>query len=153
MKKFKTTIPQFNLRKIQTEFPKAKIGGSKDGAEFIRQFYGDDIDIFESFFILMLNNSNNTIGYAKISQGGITGTVVDIRIIAKYCVDSLATACIMAHNHPSGKLAPSMADKQITEKIVKGLALLDIKVLDHLILVSEGNAYYSFADENEESIK
>ena len=152
MKKYKGTIPQFNLKKIQTDFPKAKVTSSRDGAEFIRQFYGDDIEIFESFFILMLNNSNNTIGYAKISQGGLTGTVVDIRIIAKYCVDSLATACIMAHNHPSGKRAPSNADKQITKKVKDGLALLDIKVLDHLIITSD-NGYYSFADECEPSIQ
>jgi len=151
MKKYKGTIPQFNLRKIKTDFPKAKITSSADGYHYMRQFYLDDIDVFESFFLLMLNNSNNTIGYAKISQGGITGTLVDIRIVAKYCVDSLATACILGHNHPSGKREPSNADKSITKKLKDGLALLDIKVLDHLILTSD-NGYYSFADESEPSL-
>lgn len=98
-------------------------------------------------FLLLLNNSNNTLGYVKISQGGITGTVVDIRIIAKYAIESLATAVILCHNHPSGNLKPSEADKILTTKVYKGLELLDIKVLDHIILVPDSEEYFSFADE------
>lgn len=146
MKTYKTKLPLYELKKLQTEFPKAKITSSGASEEFIRQFYGDDIEIFESFFLLLLNNSNNTIGYAKISQGGITGTVVDVRIIAKYAVDSLATSVILAHNHPSGKTEPSRADRNITNKIKKGLEILDIRVLDHLVLSPEKGMYYSFAD-------
>jgi DNA repair protein RadC len=103
------------------------------------------MEIFESVFILLLNQINDTIGYAKISQGGIAGTVVDVRLIAKYAVDSLATAVILAHNHPTGELKPSDADIKITEKVKNGLQILDIKVLDHVILTKNG--YYSFADE------
>lgn len=135
----------YELKKIQTDFPKVKIRSSKNSADFIRQFYSDDIEIYESFFLLLLNRANDTIGYAKISQGGTCGTVVDIKIIAKYAVDSLANSVILAHNHPSGTLSPSSQDIDITEKIKKGLSLLDIKVLDHIILTS--SSYYSFADE------
>lgn len=138
------TTPLFELKKVQTEFPQIKIHSSKDSQEFIRSFYGDDIEIYESFFILLLDRANTTIGYAKISQGGITGTVVDIRIIAKYAVDSLASSIILAHNHPSGTLKPSEQDLMLTKKIVSGLKLLDIQVLDHVILTKD--SYYSFAD-------
>ena len=137
-------IKLYELKKIQTEFPSTKITSSKESYEFIKQFYVDDIEIFENCFILLLNNSNKTIGYAKISQGGITGTVIDVRLIAKYAVDSLATSVILAHNHPSGNLHPSNADINLTEKAKKGLNLLDINILDHIILTSEN--YYSFAD-------
>jgi DNA repair protein RadC len=139
------TINLYELRKLQSEFPKKKILRSLDAYEFISQFYQDDIDIFESSFILMLNQANNTIGYAKISQGGITSTIIDVRLVAKYAVDSLATGVILAHNHPSGNLYPSQSDKEITEKVKKGLALLDIKLVEHIILTSNG--YYSFVDQ------
>jgi DNA repair protein RadC len=138
-------INLYELKKIQSDFPKKKISSSKDSAEFIRQFYKDDIAIFESFFLLLLNQSNNTIGYAKISQGGISGTIVDVRIIAKYAVESLATAVILCHNHPSGNLKPSEADLKITDKTKTALKFLDIIVLDHIILTEEN--YYSFSDE------
>jgi DNA repair protein RadC len=136
----------YELRTIQTDFPKNKITNSKDSAEFIRKFYSDDIEIFESFFLLLLNNANQTIGYAKISQGGITGTIVDVRIVAKYVVDSLATGIILAHNHPSGNLNPSEPDKKITEKIQHAMSFFDVKVLDHIILTAD--SYFSFADNN-----
>jgi DNA repair protein RadC len=143
----KQTIKLYELKKIQSEFPKKKINSSKDAADFIRQFYQDDIEIFESSFILLLNQSNTTVGYAKISQGGITGTVVDPRIVAKYAVESLSPYVILAHNHPSGNLKASEADKTITDKIKNGLKLLDIKLLDHIILTRE--SYYSLADEGD----
>ena len=135
----------FELRKYQTEFQPLKILSSDAAYNLIKNFYSDDIEILESCFILLLNNASKAIGYAKISQGGITGTVVDVRIVAKYAVDSLATSVILAHNHPSGKLNPSQADISITEKVKNALALLDIKLIDHLILTVDG--FYSFADE------
>lgn len=141
------TIPLFELKKIQTNFPQGQIHSSKDSFEFIKQFYLDDIEIFESAFILLLNNANTTIGYAKISQGGITGTVVDPRLVAKYAVESLATGVILAHNHPSGHIKPSAADKQLTTKVKEGLKYLDIKLLDHIILTQ--NSYYSFCEDGE----
>lgn len=139
------TTPLYELKKVQSEFPSIKIRSSKDSFDFCRKFYSDDIDIYESFFILLLNRANSTIGYAKISQGGITGTVVDPRILAKYTIESLATGVILCHNHPSGNLEPSIQDKQYTEKIKEALKLFDVNVIDHLIL--SNHSYYSFADE------
>ena len=138
-------LEEIGLTRKPTNFERTKITSSKDSYDVIKQFYHQDITLYESFFLLLLNNSNETIGFVKISQGGITGTVVDVRIIAKYCVEVLATSCILAHNHPSGKLYPSEADIHITKKTKDALAILDVKVLDHIILAESG--YYSFADE------
>lgn len=145
MNEFKTKLKMFELKKIQTEFPNVKIKDSKTAYEFIMNFYGDDVEIYESVFALFLNNANNTIGYAKISQGGITGTVVDIKIIAKYAVESMATSVILAHNHPSGKLYPSEQDNQMTERVKLALKTLDISLLDHLIITNL--SYFSYGDE------
>ena len=136
----------FELKKIQTDFPQVGITSSTDAEKFIRQFYGDDIDVFESFFILLLNRNNHTIGYAKISQGGISGTVIDVRIIAKYAIEALATGVIAAHNHPSGNLNPSDNDIAITKKIKDALNILDIQLYDHVLLTKEG--YFSFGNNN-----
>jgi len=144
MKPIENTLPRFEIKSVQSDFPSVRISKTSTAADFIRQFYGDDIFIFESSFILLLNNSNNTIGFAKISQGGITGTVVDARLVAHYAVNSLATSVILAHNHPSGNLNPSESDRQLTNKIKEGLKLLDISLLDHIILT--GASYTSFAD-------
>jgi len=91
-----------------------------------------------------MNRANQTIGYAKISQGGITGTVVDTKIIAKYAVDCLASGIVLAHNHPSGNLQPSTQDLQLTKKLTEAMKLLDVSILDHLIITTEG--YYSFVE-------
>lgn len=146
MKTYKTTMDRIRLVKEKSDIKRAKITSSTNAAEYARNFYHEDLELYESFFMVMLNNANNTIGYVKISQGGITGTVVDIRILAKYALESLAVGIIMVHNHPSGTLKPSQADIQLTEKVKKGLGLLDIKVLDHIILTEQ--SYFSFADEN-----
>jgi len=138
-------LPELKINSIQTDFQKVKITSTKAAADYLRQFYTGDIDIFESSFILLLNNNMHTIGFAKISQGGITGTVIDPRIVAHYAVKSLATCVIIAHNHPSGNLNPSESDKKVTEKIHKGLSLLDIDLVDHIILTSSG--FTSFRDE------
>lgn len=147
MQILKDKASTYTLKTTKSEFNKVKIRSSADCYEFIKQFYGDDIEIMESFFLVLLNRANTTIGWVKISQGGLTGTVADPRIIAKYAVDSLACAVILAHNHPSGNLQPSEQDNLLTKKIKGGLQLLDIQVLDHIILTE--TAYYSFADEGQ----
>ena len=144
MKKYKNTISEYSLKYTKSEIQKTKITTSESASNVIRQFYFDDINIYESFFILLLNRANNTTGFAKISQGGTAGTVVDIKIIAKYAVESLSSAVIICHNHPSGNIKPSEADINITKKIKDALLLLDISLTDHIIL-SENN-YYSFSD-------
>jgi DNA repair protein RadC len=138
------TTPLYELKKIQTNFPTEKITCSSDADRFARLFFNEDIEIFESCFILLLNNANKTIGYAKISQGGIVGTIVDVRLIAKYAIEALATTVILFHNHPSGNLTPSHQDNVLTEKVKNGLRILDVNLADHLILTVDG--YYSFAD-------
>lgn len=145
MKTYNSSIDQLSLKREKSNFPKAKIITSSDAAQYARQFYFDDLDIYESMFLILLNNSNNTIGFVKISQGGITGTVVDVRIIAKYAIETLATGIILVHNHPSGNTTPSSADTIITAKVKQGLALLDVTLTDHLIITS--SSYFSFADE------
>ncbi|WP_136480183.1 RadC family protein [Cognatitamlana onchidii] len=99
----------------------------------------------EEFWIIFLNNSNNMIQKSQLSKGGITGTLVDIRLVLKTALEVGATGLILAHNHPSGSLKPSNADKQITQKLKEAALSLEIKVLDHLIITEK--AYFSFADE------
>lgn len=126
-------------------FEAVKITNPGMSADFIRQFYLDDIEIFESFFIVLLNRQNMTIGWAKISQGGVAGTVVDPIVVAKYAVDTLSSSVILAHNHPSGNRTPSPQDKDLTKRITKGLELFGIRVLDHIILTKD--SYLSMQDE------
>ncbi|MFL9831870.1 DNA repair protein RadC [Flavobacterium sp. ST-87] len=99
----------------------------------------------EEFWILYLNNSNKVISKAQLSIGGITGTLVDVRLVFKMALEKGATALILCHNHPSGALLPSDADKQITRKLKLAGDSLDVKVLDHLIVTE--TKYYSFVDE------
>lgn len=133
------------LKKADSSLQKVVMTNSDDVVKFARQFYFDDIEIFESFFIILLNRVNNTIGYVKISQGGTAGTVVDLKLIAFYAIETLSSSVILVHNHPSGNTKPSDADKTITKKVNEGLSLFDINVLDHVILSKE--SYFSFADE------
>tara|TARA_R110001583_G_scaffold47774_1_gene149618 strand:+ start:344 stop:1042 length:699 start_codon:yes stop_codon:yes gene_type:complete len=100
----------------------------------------------EEFWIVFLNNSNKILYKERASKGGITGTLVDVRLVFKKAIELFSTAIILCHNHPSGKLQPSTADKSITAKLKLAGETLDIKVLDHLIITE--NAYFSFADES-----
>ena len=95
--------------------------------------------------MLFLNRGNRVLGGYKISSGGITGTVVDIRIILAIALKCLASGIILAHTHPSGELTPSRTDKELTQKLKEAAKLMDISLLDHLIITE--NAHYSFADE------
>jgi DNA repair protein RadC len=127
-------------------FQSIQIKSSHDAYNYVLNFYHQDIELYESFFILLLNKANRTIGFAKISQGGQAGTVVDIQIILKYMIDTLSTGIIIIHNHPSGNTLPSKADKNLTQKIKEAVKLFDCSLLDHLIITPENN-YLSFADE------
>lgn len=100
----------------------------------------------EEFWVLLLNRSNQIIDQKRISQGGISGTVTDVRLILNAAVERLASGIILSHNHPSGNLSPSDADLKITKKIKDAAAFLDLSVLDHLILSEQG--YLSMADDN-----
>ncbi|RLD25061.1 MAG: hypothetical protein DRI70_07630 [Bacteroidetes bacterium] len=99
----------------------------------------------EEFWLLMLNRANRVLGRFKVSQGGLSGTVIDTRFILKKALDNLASSIIVCHNHPSGNNQPSDADVKITEKLKKAAEMLEIKLLDHVIIVDK--SYFSFADE------
>ena len=100
----------------------------------------------EEFWVIYLNNSNVIIMKNRLSKGGITGTLVDVRLVLKNALEVGAVGLILVHNHPSGSLKPSQSDKQLTQKLAVAAQSLDIKVLDHLIITEK--AYFSFADEN-----
>jgi DNA repair protein RadC len=100
----------------------------------------------EEFWIVYLNNSNRILQKKQLSKGGITGTLVDVRLVLKNALEVGATGIILVHNHPSGTLVPSTADQQITQKLKNAAESIDIKVLDHLIITEM--SYFSFADEN-----
>ncbi|WP_445381423.1 RadC family protein [Robiginitalea sp. IMCC43444] len=118
------------------------ICGSRDAYEELKPVLSDLSH--EEFWILYLNNANRVMHRFQLSKGGLTATLVDVRLILKNALEVGAVGIILAHNHPSGKTAPSKADIQITKKIIKAAALMDLKVLDHLV-ISEAE-YYSFAD-------
>lgn len=121
---------------------KEKISGSRDVYEYFHHL----ADLHnEEFWVMFLNRANKILSAQKLSQGGITGTVADIRLILKNALDNFATGIILCHNHPSGNLNPSNEDKELTQKVKQTAKLLDITVLDHII-VSE-TSYFSFADE------
>tara|TARA_R110002167_G_scaffold334025_4_gene541150 strand:+ start:336 stop:797 length:462 start_codon:yes stop_codon:yes gene_type:complete len=123
-----------------------KISSSQDAAELLYEDWDEDtIALQETFKIVLLNNSNKVKGVYQISQGGITGTLVDLRILFAVVLKTLSVAIIITHNHPSGKLEASKTDITITNKIRKAAELFDIRVLDHLIITPNGD-YYSFAD-------
>ncbi|MFT6370304.1 MAG: DNA repair protein RadC [Maribacter sp.] len=118
------------------------IGSSKDAFEVLQPIIGELEH--EEFWVMYLNNSNKILQKSQLSKGGITGTLVDVRILMRQSLELGAVGLILAHNHPSGTLKPSSTDKQITQKIKKASESLDIKVLDHLIVTQKD--YFSFAD-------
>jgi DNA repair protein RadC len=131
-------------RKLSESASRLKIASSGDVHEVLYQHLADLSH--EEFWILLLNRSNRIIEKRKISQGGISGTVTDIRMILKFAIDALASSIILCHNHPSGNLQPSEADIQVTRKLKESSALMDINLLDHVIIA--GKQYFSLADEN-----
>lgn len=130
-------------RKSEEVVELTKITSSKAVFEVMQPIIGELSH--EEFWVLYLNNSNKILFKSQLSKGGMTGTVVDVRMVFKIALEQNATSIILSHNHPSGKLAPSDADIQITKKIKNAGKELDIPVLDHIIISERG--YYSFADE------
>nr|WP_314897470.1 DNA repair protein RadC [uncultured Flavobacterium sp.] len=130
-------------RRAEDAVELTKITSSKTIFEIMQPIIGELPH--EEFWIVYLNNSNKVISKSQLSKGGITGTLVDVRLVFKTALEMGATGLILCHNHPSGTLIPSDADKQITRKLKLAGDSLEIKVLDHLI-VTETN-YFSFVDE------
>jgi DNA repair protein RadC len=122
------------------------INSSQDAFDILVELFPEEtICLQEQFVVLYLNRANKVIGSYKLSKGGLTGTVADVRLILSVALKTLASGLILAHNHPSGNLKPSEADKQITSKIKQAAKLLDIELLDHIIISNEG--YFSFIDD------
>ena len=130
-------------RRAEETIELKKITSSKAVFEIMQPIIGELPH--EEFWVLYLNNSNKVIYKAQLSKGGMTGTIVDIRLIFKVAFEQNATSIILTHNHPSGKLEASDADKEITKKLKLAGEQLDIRVLDHIIVTENG--YLSFQDE------
>lgn len=129
-------------RRAEESLPLTKISSSKVIFELMQPVIGELTH--EEFWIIYLNNANSVISKSQLSKGGITGTVVDVRLVFKMALELGATALILCHNHPSGSLKPSDADKQITQKLKRAGESLEIHILDHLIVTETG--YFSFVD-------
>lgn len=130
-------------RRTEEVLEKEKITSSASIFEMLQPVIGELPH--EEFWIIYLNNSNKVIDQLQLSKGGITGTLVDVRLVLKKAIEVGATSIILSHNHPSGNLSPSSADKQLTQKLKTAGQSLDIKILDHIIVTEK--SYFSFADE------
>lgn len=130
-------------RKESEPEERPKITTSGDAATIFKPLLSDLPH--EEFWVLLLNRNNLVIDKFMVSQGGLAGTIIDVRIILKTALEKLACSMILCHNHPSGNLQPSDADKEITRKIREAGKQMDIPVLDHLIIGND--AYFSFSDE------
>ena len=118
---------------------------SKDVYELFKKYWDDNkIEFVEQFKILLLNRTNKVLGIYEISTGGLSGTVADPKVVFIAALKAAACHIILAHNHPSGNPAPSMADKEVTLLIMNALALIDVDVIDHVIVGNPGN--FSFAE-------
>ena len=131
-------------RRLEDALKQEKITSSRDVFNIMQPILGELSH--EEFWILYLNNSNKIIQKQQLSKGGITGTLVDVRLVLKSALEVGAVALIVSHNHPSGTLKPSEADKKITKKLKTAAQSIDINLLDHIIVTEK--SYFSFADEN-----
>lgn len=129
-------------RKITESEKQIQIGSSIHAYEIFQPMLGDLKH--EEGWALLMNRSNRVIRKIQVSKGGITGTVIDIRLIVKEAIDNLATNIILVHNHPSGNVKPSREDDLVTRKLKEACLLLDISLLDHIII--SDNNYYSYRD-------
>jgi DNA repair protein RadC len=130
-------------RRAEEVLQKKRISSSKDVFEVLQADLADSQ--YEEFWLLLLNRANRIIRKVKISDGGISDTVADPKRIFREALDSMCSGIILCHNHPSGNIKPSTADRELTKKIVQGAKYFDISVLDHVIIGDE--QFYSFADE------
>lgn len=146
MKKTLLNVSEIKVAYSTSYTPKVKIKSGEDAYNVLLASWNiDTIELQEEFKILLLNRANEVLGVYPLSKGGITGTVVDQRLIFAVALKCNATGIIMCHNHPSGKLLPSEADITLTKSIGKCADLLEINLIDHLIITKNG--YYSFSNE------
>lgn len=141
-------IPEVKVRFNRSASKKflGRITHSGNVADFIRSIYKrGEVELQEQFIVLYLNQANDIVGYYRHAKGGINSTIADVRIVLSTAIKCNSVSIIIAHNHPSGNLRPSDADRILTKKIKDAGKLMDISVLDHIIITKNG--YYSFADE------
>ena len=151
MKVYNKTIPEIRLKAKNGAIKKVKFTKSEDCYKYFLEIFDEEsLEVYEQVMVVFLNNSNETVGWYKASQGGIAGTVIDVRLVLKAGLDCYATAMIICHNHPSGKLVPSEQDNAITQKLKRASDLIDIELLDHLIISTSG--FYSYQDEGKLSL-
>jgi DNA repair protein RadC len=129
------------------QIDKEAILSSSEAYKLLKNLFNPNtVSYQEECLVLYLNHASKILGAQKLSKGGINSTIVDIRIILATALKSLSTGIILAHNHPSGKLVPSEADKRLTKQLNDACDLMDIKLIDHLI-IGPKEGYYSFANE------
>ncbi len=142
------TIQEIKVSYTSGNRDKVKITNSKDSYELLLSCWSQKtIELQEEFKVLLLNRNHQVLGIYPLSKGGVSGTVVDAKLVFSVALKCNASSIIIAHNHPSGNLKPSEADKRLTKKLKEAGNYLDVKVLDHIILSREG--YYSFVDETQ----
>ncbi|MEI3483075.1 MAG: JAB domain-containing protein [Bacteroides caccae] len=142
------TVGEVELTYKSTSKARSKIYSSEDAYKVLLPTYKEGTICYKEYFkVLFLNQSNQVLGYTLISEGGITETCADVRIILQAALLTNSVAIILAHNHPSGSMKPSRQDIEITKQVKDAARLMRITVTDHLILTDAG--YYSFADEGQ----
>lgn len=130
--------------KVKTS-ERIKITDSTSASSLLRSIWSNEMEYREEFNILLLNRSNQVLGWFNVSKGGCAGTVVDPKVIFSTALKCNAHGIILSHNHPSGNLKPSNSDILLTKKLQHGANLLEIVILDHIILTTE--SHFSFANE------
>lgn len=122
-----------------------KITSYHDACVIFKSIWSDQIEYREESYLLLVNRASRLLGYLKLSEGGITETIIDLKMVLQTALKCNAQAFIIAHSHPSGNLKPSTGDINLTKRLKEAGKLLELNLLDHLIITAEG--YYSFADE------
>ena len=141
-------ISEIKVSYRSTKLPNKTIGCSYDAFDLLKQSCNrNTIELFEEFKIILLNRASHVLGIYTVSSGGVAEVIADAKLIFSVALKTMASGIILAHNHPSGNLKPSEADKALTRSLTKAGAVLQINVLDHVILTASG--YYSFADKGE----
>ncbi len=144
-----TTVAEIQVSYQPAGKPIHKISSSKDAYDILMNYYPHKtIHLKEHFVVLYLNNANKVMGVYRLSEGGMTATVADIRIVLGIALKVAARGLIISHNHPSGEIQPSGADKAITKKLKDACLLMDLTLCDHIIVSGNGD-YYSFCDSGE----
>jgi DNA repair protein RadC len=138
-------ISEINVSYSGSKEKKLKVTNSKDSFEILLDSWDKNIiELQEEFKVLLLNRGNQVLGVYSMSKGGVSGTIVDAKLVFSVALKCNASSIIIAHNHPSGSLTPSEADKRLTQKLKKASQYLDIVLLDHIIVTKED--FYSFSD-------